>query len=136
MAKTQLLGECWVWTGARDGDKRYGVVRVDGNTRLVHRVAYEEWVEPIPDGLVIDHVAMRGCISILCINPAHLEPVTQQENTLRSAIAPGAVNSRKTHCPQQHEYTTANTYIDKRGKRYCRACQRDRMRRRYHAERV
>lgn len=32
----------------------------------------------------------------------------------------------RTHCPQGHEYTPANTYICKRGCRYCRTCQADR----------
>lgn len=32
----------------------------------------------------------------------------------------------RTHCPQNHEYTGENTYIDKEGSRHCRACSRDR----------
>lgn len=28
----------------------------------------------------------------------------------------------RTHCPQGHEYSAENTYVNKNGKRYCRAC--------------
>lgn len=37
-------------------------------------------------------------------------------------------NSDKTQCPQEHEYTPANTYVDKRGYRYCIKCTRERTR--------
>jgi hypothetical protein len=36
--------------------------------------------------------------------------------------------SGKTHCPQNHEYDEANTYVDKRGYRYCIKCMRERTR--------
>jgi hypothetical protein len=32
-----------------------------------------------------------------------------------------------THCPQNHEYTPANTYIDPKGGRQCKACRSDRQ---------
>lgn len=46
---------------------------------------------------------------------------------------------RQTHCPQGHEYTEENTIRWRHGRdgkrwRYCRACQRDKEKRR-HAER-
>ncbi len=34
----------------------------------------------------------------------------------------------KTHCPASHEYTEENTYVDSRGGKHCRACQRGMMR--------
>lgn len=34
----------------------------------------------------------------------------------------------KTHCPAGHPYDEVNTYVDKRGHRSCRACQRERRR--------
>ncbi len=34
----------------------------------------------------------------------------------------------KTHCPAGHPYDEANTYVDKRGYRYCRECQRQQTR--------
>lgn len=70
---------------------------------------------PIPEGLVIDHL----CRDLLCVNPGHLEPVTQKENVRR-----GVGHGAETHCPQGHEYTEANTRVSKKNKRYCRACGR------------
>lgn len=37
------------------------------------------------------------------------------------------VNANKTHCPQAHQYTAENTHIDRRNRRHCRACARDRI---------
>lgn len=32
----------------------------------------------------------------------------------------------KTHCPQNHEYTPDNTYVDRSGFRHCKTCRRER----------
>lgn len=79
-----IYGEgCWEWSAAHNPKSGYAVMRVDGTLRYAHRLSYELHVGPIPDGLVIDHLCMnRGCV-----NPAHLEPVTQGENTRRAARA-------------------------------------------------
>lgn len=69
---------CWVWTGAQQG-AGYGMLRVDGEGASAHRLAHEEWIGPIPDGLEIDHL----CRVRLCINPEHLEAVTHLENMRR-----------------------------------------------------
>ena len=50
---------------------------------MAHRYVYELFRGPIPDGHVLDHVKKKGCKHRDCVNPDHLEPVTQQENTLR-----------------------------------------------------
>lgn len=42
--------------------------------------------------------------------------------------------ARRTHCPQGHEYTEANTMIRKNGSRACRACRA--VARRAHYERT
>lgn len=84
---------------------------------IAHRVAYETWVGPIPDGLTIDHL----CRNRLCIEPTHLEPVTNRENIQRGG------NSLKTHCPQGHPYDEVNT-ASRNNRRYCRTCERVRCR--------
>lgn len=106
--------DCWLWTGPHD---RYGTISVDGRNRAAHRLAYELVKGPIPEGMQIDHL----CRNTLCVNPDHLEAVTSRENTLRG-IGPTAVNAAATHCRRGHPFDDANTLIDGRGRRGCKAC--------------
>lgn len=111
---------CWIWQGATGGapPHMYGVYR--GTT--AHRVAYGHYVGPLEDGKVIDHL----CGVKLCVNPEHLEQVTQAENLLRSPTTINAINAAKTQCVRGHEFTESNTYISKtNGQRVCRLCKRD-----------
>jgi len=118
--------DCWIWTGARRSPGGYGTIRGNGHQLLAHRVAYELAIGPIPEGKQLDHL----CRNKGCVNPAHLEPVTNRENVLRG-VGPSAVNARKTHCVNGHEFTPENTYREKGGGRACKACGRDRMRASY-----
>ena len=108
---------CWIWTGSRNA-LGYGRVHfgASGRLKFAHRLAYELLVGPIPDGLVLDHL----CRQPSCINPAHLEPVTDRVNILRGEGF-AARAARQTHCPSGHPYDDENTYRW-RGVRYCRAC--------------
>lgn len=82
--------ECWPWTGSTTTSKGaiYGAWSYYDYAWKPHRIAYTLAVGPIPDGLTLDHVELRGCTSKLCCNPAHLEPVTQSVNTLRQYSSP------------------------------------------------
>jgi hypothetical protein len=75
-------GGCLLWTGARL-PLGYGVMRYQGRIAYAHRVAWTMIHGPIPEGLVLDHL----CRNPSCINPDHLEPVTQQENIRRGGSA-------------------------------------------------
>lgn len=120
---------CWLWRGSI-GANGYGTFAVDGRREshrhaCAHRVAYELTVGPIPDGLVLDHL----CNVRSCVNPAHLEPVTQAEN-VRRAPRPANQNTDKTHCVWGHEFTPDNTRLSPDGRhRACRKCERIRCRR-------
>jgi hypothetical protein len=120
---------CWVYTGHRS-EWGYGRVAVgssiDGSRRTsapAHRIVYLALVGGIPDGFQIDHL----CSTRSCVNPSHLEPVTPRENTLRSRGVTSA-NARKAECVKGHPFDAANTYIDTRGSRQCRACGAERAR--------
>lgn len=110
---------CWQWLGSQ-GQKGYAQWHIGGKTIYVHRYSYNILVGEIPISLVIDHL----CRNRSCVNPGHMELVTQQENILRG-IGLAAQASRATHCPQGHSYDVGNTYIYQ-GRRYCRACGRKR----------
>lgn len=74
--------DCWIWTRTMNTAGYGQVWNSDGTHQLtVHRVAYEAYVGPIPDGLEVDHL----CNVRLCVNPAHLEIVTHAENLRRGA---------------------------------------------------
>lgn len=122
--KIRVTDHCWEWTGARYLTSGYGFFWMNRRvSRLAHRVVYESAVGPIPEGLTLDHL----CRNRGCVNPAHLEPVTGVENTMRG-ISLWAVNARKTHCMRGHEFTAENTIQIKTGSRRCRECQRLRNR--------
>lgn len=110
---------CWLWQGAVS-PTGYGQGSFGGRFLYVHRVSYEAFVGPIPEGLQIDHL----CRVRRCCNPMHLEPVTVRENLMRG----NTMTARRagiTHCPQGHAYDEANTYVSpKEGGRACRACRK------------
>lgn len=120
------LGQCWLWTAYCDRDG-YGQFSIRSEPVRAYRMAYELSVGAIPEGLQLDHI----CRTRQCVNPRHLEPVTCQENVLRSdGLA--SENAKKTHCPQGHSYSVENTYIKKGRKRVCRTCELAANRRRYY----
>lgn len=102
---------CWTWTGTHSA-AGYGTFVRDGRRQCyAHRYSYELHCGPIPADLQIDHL----CRNRGCLNPAHLEAVTQQENIRRGERA------NRTHCPRDHPYDDGNTRRTSRG-RWCRTC--------------
>jgi len=118
---------CWLWQGAiiksNHGGALNGHFRVGSRDILAHRFSYAmHYHTTIPEGMTIDHVKARGCTSTLCVNPYHLEVVTNKTNVLRGDTL-AAKEIKVTHCPQGHPYNEENTYVY-HGKRVCRVCHR------------
>lgn len=77
--KVDKSGDCWVWTSSQWG-KGYGKFTVKDVSIAAHRFAYQDTKGPIPEGMQIDHL----CMNKLCVNPDHLEAVTNSENQYRA----------------------------------------------------
>ena len=110
---------------AASRDRHYPRVRVNGVLRYRHRLAYEAAYGPIPSGYVVGFL----CLNKRCLNPEHMEAVTQAENVRRgwrdnrsahvAAVQPGV-----SPCLYGHE---PNWRRQGRGWQ-CRTCHRDKMR--------
>lgn len=67
---------CWEFRGPKHR-QGYGRIKINNTAELVHRLAYEAWVGPIPEGLIVRH----KCDNPPCINPEHLETGTHKDNS-------------------------------------------------------
>ena len=114
--------ECWLWTAYK---MRYGHGRiqvwVEGGRFIeaAHRLSYRLHVGEIPEGMFLDHL----CRTPACVNPSHLEPVTNAENVMRGR-SPQAENARKTRCKYGHPLAGDNLIWRACGRRECRICRR------------
>lgn len=111
-SKVHKAEGCWIFTGALS--KGYGVFRIGCKNVPAHRLSWELSLGLIPKGLQIDHL----CRNPSCVNPAHLEPVTQKTNVLRG-VGLTAQNARKTHCKMGHILEGAPV---RNGQRRCKIC--------------
>jgi len=130
-SKVEKTESCWNWT-AYIHKSGYGRFYLNGKIEHSHRLSYEEKYGKIPQGLQIDHL----CRNRKCCNPDHLEAVTHLVNVQRGLA--GKINnnqSKKTHCPQGHEYNEENT-VDISGRRHCRLCRQIRARQDYQRKKL
>lgn len=118
--------DCCLWEGHLGGDGQYGIISLRGSHFKAHRVSYEYYRGPIPEGLVIDHL----CRQHQCIHPWHLDAVPQTINHRRGLRAPKNLGDL---CSRGHLLTEENTR--KRSNRseglICKSCMklRDALRR-------
>ncbi|UOF78662.1 homing endonuclease [Caudoviricetes sp.] len=111
----QLSSDCWYWAGIH-GASGYGSVWNGQKLLRAHRAVYEALVGEIPEGLVLDHL----CKNKICVNPGHLEPVTQTENMRRFDYSTRKL-PEKTHCPHGHVLDRTRRHYGKSHKE-CSTC--------------
>lgn len=95
----------------------------------VHHLVALAFIGPRPEGMQVCHHND---------DPTDNRVENLRYDTPAANVADSIRNGRNfksqvTHCPQGHEYTTANTYTCKQGKRQCRACSAKRARARRRA---
>lgn len=116
---------CWLWTGAVRSNG-YGAFALGGRLVSAHRAAFGVFGLTIPHGRVVDHRCRVRC----CVNPAHLDLVTQRTNILRGE-SQAAVVARTGVCSNGHALVESNVYrVPKKGWRRCVACRREHDRKR------
>lgn len=117
------MSGCWLWIGQRLSDRHggpsYGRIAQDSKRVPAHRLFYITERGPIPEGMVLDHLCLMPC----CVNPFHLEIVTDAENKRREIMRR---KREQTHCKRGHEFTPENTRVFGNNQRECRQCARDR----------
>lgn len=115
---------CWIWTAWRN-NQGYGTIGISpalsGGPKQVyaHRLSYEMHKGPIPPGLVIDHI----CNNPACVNPEHLQAITQKANIDRSSH-PSVQRRLAGRCIRGHDMTDpTNVYMrPDNGRKACKAC--------------
>lgn len=118
---------CWVWMAFRNkGGKGYGYATYKGKNEHAHRAMYRAARSNgiIPEGWDICHT----CDDPACINPLHLFAAPRAINVQDMRAKGRGNNQKKTECPKGHPYSAENTYVDPRGFRLCKECNRIRCR--------
>ena len=108
--------ECWDWQADKDKDG-YGMFGLKFGRRA-HRISLLIHGIKLIDGLQVDHL----CKNKSCVNPEHLEQVTNLENIKRADYQVTMHNAGKTHCKRRHPLSGYNLIIKKGNKRNCRIC--------------
>lgn len=123
LEKITRTDTCWLWNASVDGNG-YGRFRSGNVEYKAHVWAWQFFYgQAKTPGMDLDHL----CHVRNCVRPDHLQQVTHRENLMRSDTLV-ARSAATTHCPQGHEYTLDNTYINPTlGHRLCRTCRKAKM---------
>jgi len=119
---------CWLWKKS-NRDNGYVDFVVDGKKIRAHIWSYLHFKGNYDRKLDLDHTCHnnsgcsggKSCEHRRCVNPDHLEPVTRKINANRGEV--GHYLSKRTHCQNGHEYTSA-TRLRKDGVRRCSECRK------------
>lgn len=115
-------GTCWIWIGSIwRNSSGYGAFYTGQNNVQAHRVSYELYKGPIPEGLLVLHT----CDNRICVNPDHLYVGTNTDNMIDRGIRnPDSWCSNfKTVCKWGHPLSGANLGVSSvTGVRWCKEC--------------
>jgi hypothetical protein len=115
---------CLEWIGCANVNG-YGRIWFNGRRVKTHRLAWglAHPDEPLPP--VVRHFI---CDNPPCCDVTHLRPGTRADNAADMASKGRVRNGKElvTHCPQNHPYDEANTYVRPNGGRDCRTCETSR----------
>lgn len=120
-AKYKEVNSCWLWQASKLKNG-YGLFTDEnGKTVTAHRWSYSHFVGVIPSGKVIDHI----CRNHACVNPKHLQAISQSDNIKRSLVV--KKRAARTHCINGHEFNvhTIRYAGNQRGRR-CALCAQER----------
>lgn len=109
---------CSIWTGA-PSLKGYGRITIDRRALKAHRLIASLVYGKVPAGMVVDHL----CRNRLCVNPKHLEIVTNQVNVQRGLLNSG--RPPRSSCNAGHAYSEDTVCYRSNGlylTRRCRVC--------------
>lgn len=113
------LGQCWLWTGSLNV-KGYGMFHWSATRNIMaHRAVWLVSGRDLADELQLDHL----CRVPQCVNPVHMEEVTNAENMARAKAA-------WETCRKGHPRTPENL-VTIGGKQFCRECKDARFERFY-----
>lgn len=78
---------CWLWRGKKNAAgygrvNKFGPLHAGNPFEFIHRRLYQDLVSQLDKGVQLDHM----CRNTSCCNPAHLDPVSEEENLHRAKI--------------------------------------------------